>query len=179
MLARSTVLPAPSRRAIATPIAPAPTNARASASLSLGLGLMSSVPSVRRSVGSSVEHLHLLLVVMVTRRGGQLVEPVELLGTQLDAVGGNVLLDPGDALRARDGSDEVTSGDDPGEGDLSRGDTQFGGDRLDFVGDAQVVLEVLAHEARAGLAPVIFCEIVQRSDVPGEEAVAERRIRDE
>ncbi len=52
----------------------------------------------------------------------------------------------------------------------------LGGDGLDLVDDAQVALEVLAGEARVGLAPVVVGPLVGGADRAGEEAVAERRI---
>ena len=50
------------------------------------------------------------------------------------------------------------------------------GDRFDFVDDGQVDLEVVAGEARVGLAPVVVGEVVDRADRAGEEAVTERRV---
>ena len=50
---------------------------------------------------------------------------------------------------------------------------------LNFVGDVQVAFEVVTHEAGAGVSPVVIVEVVHRPAVPGEEAVAERRIRHE
>ena len=43
-------------------------------------------------------------------------------------------------------------GEQPGQRDLGRGGADLGGDGFDLVDDAQVVLEVLAAEARVGLA---------------------------
>jgi hypothetical protein len=42
--------------------------------------------------------------VVVAGCWGEVVELVDLLGGQLDAIGGDVLLDPGDALGAGDGA---------------------------------------------------------------------------
>ena len=48
-----------------------------------------------RSVGqgSAFDHLHLLFVVVLARSRGEGIELVDLLGTELDGVGGGVLLD--------------------------------------------------------------------------------------
>ena len=46
----------------------------------------------------------------------------------------------------------------------------------DLVDDREVALEVLAGEARVGLAPVVVGEVVDGADLPGEQAVAERRV---
>ncbi len=40
-------------------------------------------------------------------------------------------------------------------------------------------MEVLSSEARVGLAAVVGGEFVGRADLAGEEAVAERRVRNE
>jgi hypothetical protein len=52
---------------------------------------------VAQALSLAVDHPHLLLVVVVAGCWGEVVEPVDLLGGQFDAIGGNVLLDPGDA----------------------------------------------------------------------------------
>jgi hypothetical protein len=51
---------------------------------------------------------------------GDVVEPLDLLGAQLDAVGGGVLLDAGDALGAGDRGDVVALCEQPGQCDLRR-----------------------------------------------------------
>jgi hypothetical protein len=105
--------------------------------------------------------------VVIAGCWGEVVELVDLLGGQLDAVGGDVLLDPGDALGAGDGSDVVALGQQPGQGDLRRGGAGLGRDGLDLVGDSQVALEVRAGEARVGLAPVVVHEVLGRADLQG------------
>jgi hypothetical protein len=45
---------------------------------------------------------------------GEVVQPLELLGAQFDAVGGGVLLDTGYPLGARDRSDVVALREEPG-----------------------------------------------------------------
>src|SRR6266568_709361 len=57
--------------------------------------------------------------------------------------------------------------------------TKFGMNGLDFVDDAEVAPEVLAGEARVGLAPVVGGELVARAKLAGQEAVAERRVGNE
>jgi hypothetical protein len=56
---------------------------------------------------------------------------------------------------------------------------RLGGNRLDFLDDAQIALEVLAGEARVGLTPVIIGELLGRTNLSGQEAVTERRIGNE
>jgi hypothetical protein len=85
---------------------------------------------------------------------GEVVELADLRGGQLNAIGGSVLLDAGDLPGAGDRSDVVALGQQPGQGQLRRGDADLGGDYFDLVGDAQVVLEgvtdgqALRHDRR-------------------------------
>ena len=106
--------------------------------------------------------------------GGQIIESLDLLGTQLDAVGCRVLLDAGDALGAGDRGDVVTLREQPGQSDLRRCGVELGGDGPDLVDDAEVLLEVARGEARVVLAPVVVGEVFGGADRAGEEAVAER-----
>src|ERR1700728_1884568 len=94
---------------------------------------------------SALDHPHLLLVVVVADGGGEIVELVDLSGSQLDAVSSGVLLDAGDPLGTGDRGDVVSLSQDPRQGDLSRGGADLGCDRLDLVDSAQVALEVLAN----------------------------------
>jgi hypothetical protein len=80
---------------------------------------------------------------------------LDLLRAQLDAVGYGVLLEAGDALGSGDRGDVVALGEQPRQRDLCRGGVDFGGDGLDLVDDAEVLLEVAMGEARVGFAPVI------------------------
>jgi hypothetical protein len=103
----------------------------------------------------------------------EVVELADLRGGQLNAIGGSVLLDAGDVPGAGDRSDVVTLGQQPGQGQLRRGDADLGGDYFDLVGDAQVVLEVLAGEARVVLAPVVVVELFGGADL---RAVSSRAV---
>jgi hypothetical protein len=69
--------------------------------------------------------------------GVRFVEPLDLLGLQLEVVGGSVLLDAGDALGAGDRGDVVALSEQPGQGHLCRCGARLGGDGVDFVDDAQ------------------------------------------
>ena len=51
----------------------------------------------------------------------EVVQPFDLLGAQLDAVGGGVLLDAGDPLGARDRGDIVAPREQPGQSDQRGG----------------------------------------------------------
>jgi hypothetical protein len=79
---------------------------------------------------------------------GEIVEPLDLLGAQLDAVGCRVLLEAGDALGAGDRGDVLASREQPGRRDLRRCGVNLGSDGLDLVDDAEVLLEVPRREAR-------------------------------
>jgi hypothetical protein len=87
--------------------------------------------------------------------GREVVQPFDLLGAQFDAVGGCVLLDASDALRAGNRGDAVALRERSGQRNLCRRCTCLACNRLDFADDAQVALEVLAPEARVGQAPVV------------------------
>ena len=110
---------------------------------------------------------------------GQVAEPFELVAAELDAVGGGVLLDAGDATGAGDRGDVIALGEQPGQRDLRRCGAGLGGDGLDLVDDGQVALEVLAGEAGVGLAPVVVGDVVGGTDLAGEETVAKRGVGDE
>ena len=112
---------------------------------------------------SAVDDGHVPFVVALAGGRREVVQPFDLLGAQLDAVGGGVLLDAGDPLGAGDRGDVVALREQPGQSDLCRCCTRLGGDGLDLVDDAQVALEVLAGEARVGLAPVVVGELRRAS----------------
>jgi hypothetical protein len=112
-------------------------------------------------------------------RRREVVQPFDLRGAQLDAVGGGVLLDARNPLGARNRRDVVALREQPGQRDLGRSDSYLSGNGSNLVDDAQIALEVLAGEARVRLAPVVVGELLGRADLAGEEAVAERRVRNE
>jgi hypothetical protein len=102
-------------------------------------------------------------------------EARELVAAQDNIGGGGVLLEPGDPLGAGDRHDVVPLGEQPGQGYLRGGRSDFGGYRLDLGDDAQVLLEVLLREARDAVAEVAGVELIGRADLPGQEPAAERR----
>ena len=128
---------------------------------------------------SAVDDGHVVFVVPLARGRRKVVQPFDLSSAQLDAVGGGVLLDAGDSFGAGNRGNVVTLGEQPGQRDLRRRGTHFRGNGLDLVDDAQIALEVLAREARVGLAPVVVRELLGRTDIAGEKAVAERRVGNE
>jgi len=102
--------------------------------------------------------------------GREIVQPFDLPGARLDAVGGGVLLDAGDPFGAGNRGDVVALREQPGQSDLCRCCTCVARNGLDFVDDVQIALKVLAGEARVGLAPVVVGELLGRANVAGEEA---------
>ena len=77
---------------------------------------------------SAVDNLHLLLVVVVAGRRSEVVEFGHLFGAQGDGAGRYVLLDPGYPFGARYRRDVVALREEPGQCDLRRCGTAFGGD---------------------------------------------------
>src|SRR5712691_1195079 len=134
------------------------------------------VPGSGRSkrVWSAVDDGHVSLLMAFARSRGEVVEPLDLLRAQLDSVGCGVLFDAGDALGAGDRGDVVALREEPGQRGLCWCCIELGGDGLDLVDDAEVLLEVALGEARVVLAPVVVGEILGGADRPGEEAVPER-----
>src|SRR4051795_7096994 len=109
----------------------------------------------------------------------EVVELVDLGFGELDRVGCGVLLDARHAARAGDRGDVVAAGEDPRERGLRGGCADLCADRADLVDEGEVAAEVLPGEAGVGLAPVVVCEVLDGADLPGEQAVAERRVGDE
>jgi hypothetical protein len=70
----------------------------------------------------------------------EVVQPFDLLGAQLEAVGGCVFLDAGNPLGAGNRGDVVALREQPGQSDLCRCCTRLGGNSGDFIDDAQVAV---------------------------------------
>ena len=134
--------------------------------------------TIKGPAPSALEEPHLGFVVVAPSRDGQVVQPGDLLGCKREAVCAYVLLEPRDSPRPRDGDDVAALCQEPGDRHLSRSRGRLGGDPLYLVGDAEVALEVLAHEARIGLAPVALRKVVERADGSGQEAVLLSPTRD-
>ena len=69
------------------------------------------IPSARLWFWSAVDGGHVPFVVAFAGGGSEVVEPFDLFGAQLDAIGGGVLLDAGDPLGAGDRGDVVALGE--------------------------------------------------------------------
>src|SRR6185295_1436128 len=91
----------------------------------------------------------------------------------------DVLLEVGTPLRPRDGDDVRALREHPGEGELSRRAALLGGDRLDTRDEVQVALKVVALEARRHAAIVVGRQILEATDLAGEETPSERAVGDE
>src|SRR4051794_4388443 len=124
--------------------------------------------------GSALDEAHLRLVVVPAGGRGEGVEGRDLLRGQDEVVGGDVLLQPGHPLGARDGRDVVALRQQPSQRDLGGGGSGLLGDGLHLVGEGEVAPEVLAAEPRVGGPEVVRPEVALRPDRAGQEAVAER-----
>src|SRR5689334_23064655 len=87
---------------------------------------------------SLVDRGHVRLVVALAGRRGQVVEAVELIAAELQAVGRRVLLDATDTTGARDRGNVVALGKQPGQGGLCRRGTDLRPDGPDLVDDREV-----------------------------------------
>jgi hypothetical protein len=128
---------------------------------------------------SAVDDGHVPLVVALAGRRREVVQPFDQPGAQFDLVGGGILLDTRDPLGSGDRRNVVALREQPGQRHLRRCGARLGGDGLDLIDDTQVALEVLAGQARVGLAPVVVGKLLERADLPSEETVAERRVGNE
>ena len=123
---------------------------------------------------SAIDYGHLRFFVPRAGGRGELVQPLELLCAELELVGGRVLLDRETRLVPGIGAMSWPLGEQPGQGHLCRGGVRLGCDGLHLIDEAEVALEVLAGEARVGLAPIVVGELLGRGICAGEEAVAEQ-----
>src|SRR3954463_8445791 len=80
--------------------------------------------------------------------GQRLRDRAQLIAGQLHVGGRHVLLEVGAALGARDRDDVVALVQDPRERELARGHALAGGELLEPGDEVEVLLEVLALEAR-------------------------------
>jgi len=103
---------------------------------------------------SAIDNGHVPFVVALACGRRQVVQPLDLLGAQVQAVGCGVLLDAGDPLGAGIGAmSSPAQAATPRRSAWCR--THLCGNGLDLVNDAQVAPEILAGEARVGLAPIV------------------------
>jgi hypothetical protein len=99
---------------------------------------------------SAVDGGHVPFVVALAGGRSEVVQPLDLIGAQLDAIGRSGLLDAGNPLGAGDRGDVAALREQPGQRDLCRCGACLGCNRLDLVDDAQIALEVLADEVFSG-----------------------------
>ena len=125
---------------------------------------------------SAFDHPHLLFVVVVAGGGGEVGELLSC--SALSWTSSAATFSSTRDTRFVPGIGAMSSpwASSQANEHLRRGAPDLGGDGLDLVGAAQVVLEVLAGEARVGLAEVGVRQVVDRAHVPGEEAAAQRRV---
>ena len=134
----------------------------------------------QRAVGSAVHRAHVFVALPAGRAFRCcLVDPLQVLARKGDPERGHVLLQVLAALGARDGNEALRLGQEPREGQLGRRHLLRGGDLLHPVHEFQVLLEVLALEPWSVATPVVLWQILEASQLAGEEAAAERAVRDE
>src|SRR5439155_706714 len=107
------------------------------------------------------------------------LEVAQVLVGQLDVEHRDVRLEVPDPGRAGDGNDVLALRQHPRERDLRGGAALRGCELLDSLDQLEVLLEVLALEARVVAPEIAFLEVVGRADPPGEEAAAKRAVGDE
>src|ERR1700731_1507288 len=111
---------------------------------------------------------------MAADRRGESIDSRQLVGGELNGVGGDVFLKPGDALCSRNRHDVSTFRQHPGQRNLSGGGADVGGDVTQLVRALQVVPEVFVEEARVGLAVVAVGKLPVGADCAGEKSAAQR-----
>src|SRR3954463_11476461 len=111
--------------------------------------------------------------------GGDLVDPSEVVARQHDVRGADVLLEASSAPRSRDRDDVIALSEQPGECELRPSDALLVGQVAEPLDRLLVPGVVLALPARVAPAHVGRVVVARRPDVRGEEAAAERRVRDE
>jgi large subunit ribosomal protein L32 len=79
----------------------------------------------------------------------------------------------------RDGNDVAAAYEYPRDRNLRRRHALALGDLLHAVGEPHVALEVGAREPRVTLPKIVVLQLVRRAEAAGEEAAAERAVRDE
>src|SRR5258705_3730645 len=94
------------------------------------------IPSARLWFWSAVDGGHVPFVVAFANGRSEVVEPFDLFGAQLDAVGGGILLDASDPLGAGDRGDVIALSEQPGQGDLCWCGACLGCNGLNRVDDA-------------------------------------------
>src|SRR6185312_4857543 len=107
------------------------------------------------------------------------VELLNVLRRELHIGGRRVLLEASRALGAGDWHDVVALGQHPSERKLRRRHATLLGEFGDAVGEPEVLLQRLLLESRVGAPPVVLGQIIERADLPGEEAATEWRVRDQ
>src|SRR5262249_23659938 len=96
-----------------------------------------------------------------------------------DRLGADVLFEIRASLRARNRHDVVALRHHPRQCELTRRAALVARDLRDLVDELQVVREVVALEPRRQPAEIVLREVVELLDLAGENAAAERAVRDE
>src|SRR5690349_18128273 len=115
--------------------------------------------SLPRTARLAVDRFHSALVVALARRGARrqnLIEALEVGVGQLHVHRADILVEILDVLGAGDRNDVIALREHPGESELRGGAALLLGHRFDLADELDVLLEILALEARVVLAEVVF-----------------------
>src|SRR6516165_7537997 len=131
------------------------------------------------AVGSAIHPAHVLVALPAGRALRCCrVDPLQVLARKGDPERGHVLLHVLAALGSGDGDNPLLSHE-PRQGQLGWRHVFRGGDLFHSIHEFQVLLEVLALEPWSMTTPVVRGEILEAAQLAGEEAAAERAVRDE
>src|SRR4051794_37439066 len=126
----------------------------------------------------AVEHLHLLLRVAIAgggARGDSGLDPLAVLGRQLDGERAERLVEAVTAPGADQRHDVVAAIEHPGDGELRDGDAALAGDRAQRLDELEVALDVALREAWAVGAEVAGALGAGRP-VAADEAAGEHAV---
>src|SRR5690554_2039229 len=84
----------------------------------------------------------------------------------------------GNGTSAGNGDDIIALGLEPGEGELTGGNFQLGGQRLKFFQLTQVRRQVVSTEARHAAAYIAFRQLFVSRDSPGKKTAPQRAESD-
>ena len=141
-------------------------------------GLRPALRAVTSVECSAIDHRHPALEVALARRHAlreHLVDPLEIGLGERHAERADVVLEVRRRASCR-GSGRCRRPDASSQASTSCAGVQpfFDATRLDVADEVEVLLEVLALEARLAAAEVVLGEILELREPPGEEAAAER-----
>lgn len=106
-----------------------------------------------------------------------LFNPGEIIRGQLNLQCAKILLHPVQALRSRDRHDMLTLGQQPGQRKLCWSAAFLRGHFPDQSDNLKILVEVLSLEPRIMTAVIIRRQVIEALDLTGQEAAAQRTVR--